>query len=68
MAGFDESKDGADRAGAFLESLVALMKEHHVKVGGALRECWFEHLLGDYQECWLVDMYEVHTLTDGKAR
>ncbi|RPI00245.1 MAG: hypothetical protein EHM64_17340 [Ignavibacteriae bacterium] len=65
---FDESNDGADRAAAFLESLVALMKEHHVKVNGALRECCFEHQFGERENWWQLDMYEVHTLTDGKAR
>lgn len=68
MAEFDESKDGADRAAAFLESLVALMKEHHVTVDGDLRECCFSHEFAERENWWQVDMHEVHTLTDGKSR
>ncbi len=67
-AEFDESKDAPDRASAFFKSLVALMKTHHVKVGGALNECWFEHLHGNYQHCWQVDMCEVQKMTDRKSR
>jgi hypothetical protein len=66
--GFDESNDGADRAAAFLESLVALMKKHHVTINGASRECLFEHAFGERENWWQVDMCEVQTLTDGKSR
>ena len=65
---FDESKDGADRAEAFLDALITLMKKHHVTVDGALRECCFEHEFGDRDGWWQLDMYEVHILTDGKSR
>ena len=70
MAGseFDESNDGADRAAAFLELLVAIMKEHHVTVDGALRECCFEHEFGDRDGWWQLDMHDVQILTDAKPR
>ncbi len=67
-AEFDESKDAPDRASAFFKSLVALMKKHHVTIDGASRECFFQHELGDRDNWWQVDMCEVQTLTDGKAR
>ncbi len=69
LARFDESLDGVDRCGKFLEQLSALMKEHHVKVNGVIRDLQqvdFTH--EDPENGWIVDMQDVQTLTDGKSR
>ena len=66
---FDETNDGVDRCSAFLKGLAGLMKEHRVKVNGAIRDLQqvdFTH--EDSENGWIVDMQDVQTLTDGKSR
>ena len=66
---FDDTNDGADRCSAFLKDLAGLMKEHRVKVNGAIRDLQqvdFTH--EDSENGWIVDMQDVQTLTDGKSR
>jgi len=66
---FDETNDAADRCSAFLKDLAGLMKEHRVKVNGAIRDLQqvdFTH--EDSEHGWILDMQDVQTLTDGKSR
>ena len=69
MSGFDETKDGADRCSAFIESMVELMKQHRVKVSGEWMDlvlCRLEHEAGE--NGWILDMQDIKMLTDGKSR
>ena len=66
---FDENNDGADRCSAFVKDLAELMKEHRVKVNGAIRDLQQVDLTHeDLENGWILDMQDIQTLTDGKKR
>ena len=63
---FNESLDGAERAGNFLVQLATLMRAHRVQAVGDLRHVELHH--DSIENGWSVDMQDVQTVVDGKTR
>lgn len=64
VTSFDESNDGAERCESFINSILAVLKEHRVEIVGEfldLRKCSFLHH-DDPSNGWVIDLEDIQSL------